>query len=341
VIASDQRSKLPTTRATAEDDGTFTLSAVGNGPYEIRAEADAFAPGRRVGVAGGATDLRLELQAAGGIAGTVTSGGEPLADFTVRIGGYTPRGGSRIFGEQKLTRFASVDGVYQIDELEPGSYDLTISSPGFAPAELRGIVVPAGNYGDASADLDAGGSIAGTITDAETRAPINGAIVTLSTGFEGTIRYTAADGTYRIDSVAAGRRSIEARHPRYDIFMETGAEITAGATATVDIALSPLKPDGKQRLEFAGISAALKLEDGVLSIVGVGEGGPAERAGIEEGDLIIAIDGKSVASRTFGDNIEAIRGVVGTIVTLSMRRGTNDFVLEVMRDKVRSPATGP
>lgn len=341
ITATDPRSELPAASATSGADGAFALDEVGTGPYDVAAEAEGFAPGRSTGVAGGATELRLELQASGGISGTVTSGGSPLVDFTVRIGGYTPRGGSRIFGGQKLTRFASVDGVYQMDELEPGSYDLTISAPGYAPAELRGVVVPAGTYGNASADLGAGGTIAGTVTDAETGSPIEGAIVTMSTGFEGTIRYTAADGTYRIDSVAPGRRSIEVRHPRYDIFMQTGVEVTAGATATSDIALAPLRPDGKQRLEFAGISAALKLEGGVLVVVGVGQGGPAERAGIAEGDVITAIDGKPVASRTFGDNIEAIRGVVGTIVVLSMTRGTNDFVLEVMRDKVRSPPGGP
>jgi carboxyl-terminal processing protease len=69
-------------------------------------------------------------------------------------------------------------------------------------------------------------------------------------------------------------------------------------------------------------------------------GGPAEAAGVKANDVIVAIDGKDVASMAKADRTTPIRGPEGTSVRLTIRRpgtpGTIDIT--VTRQKINIPA---
>ncbi len=54
---------------------------------------------------------------------------------------------------------------------------------------------------------------------------------------------------------------------------------------------------------------------------------PAEAAGVQSGDIVIAVDGESVNGSTMQDQVGKVRGEVGTDVTLTLRRG--DVTLDV------------
>lgn len=97
--------------------------------------------------------------------------------------------------------------------------------------------------------------------------------------------------------------------------------------------------------EFGGIGAVLGMkrdESGkreIITVVEVIEGGPASRAGIQEGDAILGVDGKSMAGMSLEDAVRMIRGPKGTTVKLTLGRKGIEEPLEVsiVRETVEVP----
>ncbi|MSQ07356.1 MAG: S41 family peptidase [Dehalococcoidia bacterium] len=74
----------------------------------------------------------------------------------------------------------------------------------------------------------------------------------------------------------------------------------------------------RQDLEgfFEGIGAQVAMRDGRVSIIAPLPGTPAERAGIQPGDLILEINGQTTNGLTLLEAVSKIRGPKGTIVEL-------------------------
>jgi len=75
---------------------------------------------------------------------------------------------------------------------------------------------------------------------------------------------------------------------------------------------------------FEGIGAEVGLRNEVVTIIAPLEGSPAAKAGLQAGDKILAIDGKSVLGLSVDEAVKLIRGPKGTKVTLNIMRGKND-----------------
>ncbi len=71
---------------------------------------------------------------------------------------------------------------------------------------------------------------------------------------------------------------------------------------------------------YAGIGIQIDVRDGWITIVAPLPGTPAERAGIQPGDRIVAIDGKSTAGWTPDDARGSLRGKPGSTVLLQIER---------------------
>jgi carboxyl-terminal processing protease len=68
------------------------------------------------------------------------------------------------------------------------------------------------------------------------------------------------------------------------------------------------------------------------------EGSPAERAGLLPGDVVLSVDGASVDGLSVDDARSKIRGPKGSVVTLSVERGTGaPMTFRIMRDIVQTP----
>ena len=87
-----------------------------------------------------------------------------------------------------------------------------------------------------------------------------------------------------------------------------------------------LPPDRFARLNestsgnYAGLGLETDLRDGWLIVVAPLPGGPAERAGLQPGDRIVEIMGKSSKGWTSEEASKALRGKPGTSVTLKVER---------------------
>jgi len=91
---------------------------------------------------------------------------------------------------------------------------------------------------------------------------------------------------------------------------------------------------------FQGIGAFVHMrEDGKLEIVSLIEGSPAQAAGLQSGDQIIAVDGQSIVGMGIYEAIALIRGPAGTDVTLTIERPGQDgtFDVTVTRARIEIP----
>jgi carboxyl-terminal processing protease len=72
--------------------------------------------------------------------------------------------------------------------------------------------------------------------------------------------------------------------------------------------------------KFGGLGIQIAIRDKVLSVMTPINGTPASRAGIQSGDQIVKIDGKSTAGISIDHAVSKLRGEPGTKVTLTIRR---------------------
>ena len=90
---------------------------------------------------------------------------------------------------------------------------------------------------------------------------------------------------------------------------------------------------------FEGIGCTVNDFDGEITIVTVFSGSPAEQAGIRDGDVILEVDGESIADWSLLLAVQRIRGPAGTTVNLLVRHtdGTEEL-LPVVRDRIVVPS---
>jgi len=94
--------------------------------------------------------------------------------------------------------------------------------------------------------------------------------------------------------------------------------------------------------EYQGIGAWVGTDDdGRIQLAGIFENSPAEEAGLQDGDIILAVDGTSLVGSTVYEAIALIRGPEGTDVILLVERdGVADpFEVTVTRARIETPVT--
>ncbi len=87
-----------------------------------------------------------------------------------------------------------------------------------------------------------------------------------------------------------------------------------------------------------GVGIYLEMRDSSITVVNVVPDSPARRAGIESGDLIIAVDGSPVTHLPLEEVVALIQGEEGKKVTLTLRRRETLLTVTLVREKIRLPA---
>ena len=90
--------------------------------------------------------------------------------------------------------------------------------------------------------------------------------------------------------------------------------------------------------KYQGIGAVVNKIDDYVTIVEPYAGSPVVKAGLEAGDQIISIEGKSTKGKSQEEVTTFFRGVPGTNVRLGIRRdGVPDFDVDLVRGQVSIP----
>ena len=89
--------------------------------------------------------------------------------------------------------------------------------------------------------------------------------------------------------------------------------------------------------EFGGLGIEVGMEDGFVKVISPIDDTPAQRAGIQAGDLIIRLDSKPVKGMTLHQAVNIMRGKVGTDIVLTIVRDGEDKPLEITitRDTIK------
>ena len=104
-----------------------------------------------------------------------------------------------------------------------------------------------------------------------------------------------------------------------------------------------LIPDDYQDLqagtsgEFGGLGIEVGMEDGFVKVIAPIDDTPAQRAGVEAGDLIIRLDDIPVKGMALPDAVKVMRGRPGTDIVLTIvREGTDRPIrITITRDVIR------
>ncbi len=102
--------------------------------------------------------------------------------------------------------------------------------------------------------------------------------------------------------------------------------------------LSPSEQEVAERSfsgEYQGIGAEVEAIDGRITIVSPIDGSPAQAAGLQPGDIIVAADGVSLDGMDVSEAAALVRGPAGTAVLLQIERDGETFDIEIIRDTVK------
>lgn len=85
--------------------------------------------------------------------------------------------------------------------------------------------------------------------------------------------------------------------------------------------------------EFGGLGIEVGMEDGFIKVIAPIDDTPAQRAGLQAGDVIVRIDDKPVKGLSLNEAVQLMRGKPGTQVRLSILRGSDDKPFEVTLER--------
>ncbi len=89
--------------------------------------------------------------------------------------------------------------------------------------------------------------------------------------------------------------------------------------------------------EFGGLGIEVGMEDGFVKVVSPIDDTPAQRAGMQSGDLIIRLDDTPVKGLSLNDAVKLMRGKPGSIIRLTVIREGEDKPLniDIKRDIIK------
>ena len=89
---------------------------------------------------------------------------------------------------------------------------------------------------------------------------------------------------------------------------------------------------------FSGIGAQLGLRNNNLTIVSPLQGFPAQKAGLQSGDIILTINGVSTVNMNIDVAVDDIRGPQGSTVDLGILRGNQTMNFKIVRQNITVPS---
>jgi carboxyl-terminal processing protease len=150
------------------------------------------------------------------------------------------------------------------------------------------------------------------------------------------------------DSLKLYTELITVAHERY------GADVTYkdlvfssvnGMLRTLDPHTSFLSPEAydnmreKQQTSFYGLGILVGVRDGQLTVIAPLEGTPAQRMGIQAGDVISTIEGEPTETMSLDDAVGRLKGPKGTKVKITVTRRGLEKPIEMAVTRAEIPQT--
>lgn len=114
-----------------------------------------------------------------------------------------------------------------------------------------------------------------------------------------------------------------------------------GMLRSLDPHSAYLAPDAFQDMqvstsgEYGGIGIEVTIRDEMITIVSPIAETPGERAGLESGDRIIAVEGESMIGADISQAVDRMRGPAGEPITITIaREGVDPFDVTIVRDVI-------
>jgi hypothetical protein len=318
ALLSAQRQTVGVALADAE--GNFTVSQFrGAPPASVRARN-----GGRIGevaVSPGSDSTVIQLQGAATLHGTLASGSAPPASFTVTVAPVDTAAAMWDPGAPSQLEFAGTS----FDLYDQPGVDVTVSVR-TADGRSGSQVVPLrpGQSATATIGLQDSAAVSGRIVNASGNVPVPGAVVLL----DGSARLRSGslagqDGRFRLADLSAGTHSISVRAGQYSAPAQSVTVNPGQALDLGDIVLPlPRTPPGTLGVRFFNAASGVALG----SVV---PGGPADVAGIQEGDLLLALDG--VAVHTPAEASARAAGAPATPVSVSFQHLGQAQTVQIFR----------
>jgi len=242
------------------------------------------------------------------------------------IGGHSGFNGRRV---QVVNGRAYLPLVYDLGELGDAVFDErsgVFSLEGYGPQALEWSDPGEDGRGACRAPIapePARASLVGTLTLRTSGRPAAGAWVEGC----GNMAFADEQGVVYMDIVTEPCTLLAMRQ---DGMLRTVSEpvpITPvpGEDVVVDIQI-PDAPRGGLGVQIG------QDDDGRIVIDGVLETGPAESAGLREGDVVTGVDGQPTAGMPLGEFVEAVGGEAGTPVEIEIDRAGERLTFDITRE---------
>jgi hypothetical protein len=287
----------------------------------------------RVAVEAGATDVELTVRPGGVLSGRVLHGdGRPATAFALQL--------VRLRRPEPARTLSIVDpdGRWEVRGLSAGAWELQALSADSGPSDRVRVDLPASPGARVERDLRlrTGRGLQGVVKDLNSQQPVPGARVAMesSPGEDSVLvrtgTFTGPDGRFSLEGLPDTPVSVAVEADGYNRRIVT---LPRGRTE-VTVALRPVAMDQPPATDLVGIGAVVNRNEDGLVLGNLVASGGAAAAGLRPGDVVLRVDGQTVAELGFADAIARLRGEDGTVVRLDVRRadGTMSTV-----DVVRRP----
>jgi carboxyl-terminal processing protease len=88
---------------------------------------------------------------------------------------------------------------------------------------------------------------------------------------------------------------------------------------------------------YVGIGVQLEAREDDVVVTAPIEGSPAEEAGVESGDVVVGVDGRSVRDEEISGIVSKVKGPEGTRVKLTVSRNGSERDFDLRREEIDSP----
>ncbi len=90
--------------------------------------------------------------------------------------------------------------------------------------------------------------------------------------------------------------------------------------------------------KYVGVGVRLEDRDERIVVTAPVDGSPADEAGIQTGDVVVAVDGENVEGQDVAQIAEKVRGPEGSRVALTVRRGEEEREFDLRREELELQA---